>query len=224
VKVCQVDSPSSAISFVVDSIKNRIEQTAVDGIAFHVAISGGRSMPEVAAKLDRQLNDDSKVQLHLWFADERFVDFEDSDRNDSPIISSLGKLRESTVIHRFSPPSQSTLEESAEKYAGDIDKVLGGRAFDMVIVSMGEDGHVASIFPQRLEPENSCYAVTASPKPPSERTTLSLSRLANTKVCIILATGESKRDAVARFLNQDANLPAVKLAAQTETIFVTDIQ
>jgi 6-phosphogluconolactonase len=69
--------------------------------------------------------------------------------------------------------------------------------FDMVLLGLGEDGHTASLFPNHMV-DNSADAVPVfnSPKPPSERITISQNRLNDTHEVIFIVTGSGKQEAV----------------------------
>ena len=104
--------------------------------------------------------------LHIWFSDERFVPHDNPDRSDTTSISGFGMCKSQIVFHRVA--DSGDLEEAAQGYAEEVDDELDARPFDAVILSMGEDGHIASLFPGLLDPEfaGSTVAVHNSPKAP----------------------------------------------------------
>ena len=65
---------------------------------------------------------------------------------------------------------------------------------------MGEDGHTASLFPGNaaLEDKRSAVPVYDAPKPPGERVSIGLDTLRNAGECIVIATGEGKREALSK--------------------------
>ena len=73
-------------------------------------------------------------------------------------------------------------------------------ALDVIVLGIGPDGHVASLFPGAptldADAQAVCLAVHDSPKPPPERITLSLEVLRAARACLLLATSASKADAV----------------------------
>ncbi len=75
---------------------------------------------------------------------------------------------------------------------------LGKRPFDAVVLSMGEDGHIASLFPGLFDPEvaTAAIAVHNSPKLPPLRVSISLARLANARAIFVFALGEGKSAAL----------------------------
>jgi 6-phosphogluconolactonase len=96
-----------------------------------------------------------------------------------------------------------------------------GNRLDVVLLGMGSDGHIASLFPGRMDPTPDRVAqVSDSPKPPSRRITLSRAFLATAEKVILVAAGEAKRDAIQRLSNGDAELPAQGLPG---LLVVTDL-
>ena len=89
---------------------------------------------------------------------------------------------------------------------------------DVIVLGIGPDGHVASLFPgaPTLDADDRalCLGVHDSPKPPPERITLSLAVLRAARRCLLLATGASKADAIAAMLARaDRHVPASLLGA-----------
>ena len=76
------------------------------------------------------------------------------------------------------------------------------------MLGMGEDGHTASLFPGNvaLEDQRSAVPVYNAPKAPGQRVSIGLTTLKNAAECIIIATGENKREALAK-LNAGVELP-----------------
>jgi 6-phosphogluconolactonase len=67
-------------------------------------------------------------------------------------------------------------------------------ALDVLLLGMGEDGHIASLFPSRSLPDSGLVAhVSDSPKPPRDRITLTPAALATASRAVLSAFGESKR-------------------------------
>jgi 6-phosphogluconolactonase len=96
-----------------------------------------------------------------------------------------------------------------------------------VILGIGPDGHVASLFPGAstldADEHDLCLAVLDSPKPPPERLTLSLPLLRAARGCTLLATGASKADAVSAMLGEPSrHVPASLLRRERLTVIVDD--
>ena len=225
---CSVDirgiAPASeAIAQVTSDIAGAVRAAWTAGRAAHVVLSGGRSGAALGAGIRQEFSGGLSGTLHIWIADERFVEYADADRNDTAIVEALDSHTASLLVHRHLPPSRATLGEIVIDYTDQLVATLGDAPFDAVVLSVGEDGHVASVFPGHPQFEAPAYAESASPKPPSHRTTISLRRLANTRQCTLLVLGESKRDALTRIAAADQTLPAVQLTAMTGAIVITDV-
>lgn len=82
------------------------------------------------------------------------------------------------------------------------------RALDVLLLGMGADGHVASLFVGRPPTEGVVAHVRDSPKPPPERITLTRAILGTARHTILVAAGEEKRQALTRLAEGDQGLPA----------------
>ena len=112
--------------------------------------------------------------------------------------------------HIFDIPTELGAEESAAAYRLIVKAAL---PFDLVLLGMGEDGHVASLFPTRIHDENAwVHSIYDSPKPPAERITLSAKALSNTHHLFFLITGKDKREALKRWRDGE-NLPVATVTA-----------
>lgn len=169
----------------------------------HLVITGGRTGLALAQSMDRALFRLIRLKssfegsiLHIWFSDERFTALDDPDRNDSSLIEGFGLCRSHIVFHRVGVDGD--LEIAAANYAAELELELGGHPFDAVVLSMGEDGHIASLFPGLFDPDfaGAALAVHNSPKAPPLRVSLSLARLANASQIYIFALGEGKAAAL----------------------------
>ncbi len=196
-------SNESLVGLCVDGVISSIRSAWVDTKTAHIVITGGRTGITLVKALDQALfrlvRENATFEgsmLHIWFSDERFTSYNDSDRNDSTLINGFGLCKSHLVFHRVD--EDGDLDLAAEDYAKEISLELGNRPFDAVVLSMGEDGHIASLFPGLFEPELAVDAIAVhnSPKLPPLRVSLSLKRLANSKFIYIFALGEGKAAAL----------------------------
>ena len=219
-----VTDSEEALSYAAASVLNSIHSAWLQGNDAHLVLSGGRSGAAFGAAIANELTRIRADVIHLWFSDERFVAHENPERNDTAIIAAFADVGCSVTIHRYSTPSEMDLASAAVSYRRDLRLGLNGGDFDAVVLSAGEDGHVASVFPDRPMAQDDVFAISDSPKPPSERLSLSLSRLGRTRKCIVLALGETKAAVVVRTLAKDVKLPIVLLSQMTEISVITDQQ
>ncbi len=107
------------------------------------------------------------------------------------------------------------LDAAARRYERELTHVLGTPPrLEVVLLGMGEDGHVASLFPGHAalgEPERYAVAVPDAPKPPHRRLSLSLLAIAQARRLVLAAFGRSKAKAVGEALGVASSpLPAAR--------------
>jgi 6-phosphogluconolactonase len=101
------------------------------------------------------------------------------------------------------------LESDLAGFRAEFDAEFAG-ALDVVLLGVGPDGHIASLFPGRREIDETGHkalAVRESPKPPPERITLTLPVLQRVDRAVLVAKGEGKAEILARAYAGDRSLP-----------------
>lgn len=201
-----------------------------------IVLTGGRAGAEVLRAVgqhtDRSAIDWARVRV-LW-GDERWVPAGDPERNDLLADDALfGRVgMDPALVYRVAASDAGlTLEDAAASYARTVDSL---ERIDVALNGVGEDGHVASLFPGRddLLGEDpampAALAVRDSPKAPPERVTLSLPALRRADRVWLLAAGEGKADAVRELLaggsrsSARAGSPAARLTGRSETVLWAD--
>ena len=181
-----------------------LDAQAARGVA-HVSMTGGSMGSEIvrslAASPARAAVDWS--QVHVWWGDERYLPAGDPDRNDTQNdeagLADLGL--DPAHVHRVAGPDTS---ESPEASAAAYEQALrrsGGEMFDVMVLGVGPDGHVASLFPHHPAAGRTdalAFAVHDSPKPPPTRVSLSRECLERSRDVWFLVSGADKADAVRR--------------------------
>jgi 6-phosphogluconolactonase len=176
----------------------------------HVVLTGGGAGISITNRLinvAKKIPQQTWANTHFWWGDERFVTSSSRDRNDFEIESSLGEYYIETNIHRMPAADQvHSAVESANEYARDlIDFGSAGAPprFSLVILGVGPDGHIASLFPGRPELDSQLIAMPIfdSPKPPSTRVTMGFPTLNNSQLTLLLLGGEGKRAALTALLD-----------------------
>ena len=162
-----------------DTTQALAEAVADRGVA-HVALtggSGGVALAEALAPLIAAQPEPVRCGIHLWFGDERFVPMGDPERNDmlaTPLIAA--GVRESQVHRLAAPQDVSGLDEATARMVHELESAgLASGGFDVVHVGLGPDAHVCSLFPGHpaaLAVGVPAVAVRRSPKPPSQRCSL----------------------------------------------------
>lgn len=181
-----------------------VQQTA------HLSLTGGSMgsavWEEVAVSPLRRMVDWSRV--HFWWSDERFLPAGDADRNAQQVHEAF--LRDAEVppenVHVIGNADQFTdPEEAAAAYAQELRSCApAGQdypVFDLTLLGMGPDGHLASLFPGRSEvlvDREDVIAVRDSPKPPPLRVSLTLPLVNRSVRTWFLVAGADKAGAFAR--------------------------
>lgn len=104
-------------------------------------------------------------------------------------------------------------------------KSSGFPQFDLQLLGMGPDGHMASLFPghyQIKEKASLVTYITNSPKLPPKRITFTLPVINCASYNLMAVCGEAQADAVAKVFNDDFNLPSARLSADTQAIWYLD--
>lgn len=194
----------------------------------HVNVTGGSTgiavLAAIAANPAREGVDWSRVAF--WWGDERYLPTGDPDRNETQareaLLDHIPVVEEN--VHPFPARGQHpTIEAAADAYAAE----LGDTVFDITLLGVGPDGHVASLFPDHptvLETQRTVVAETASPKPPPERLSLTLPVLnASERIWIVLA-GADKAGALGLALAgaNVASVPVAGVHGTRRTVFFID--
>ena len=211
------DAPILA-TYVAERFIERLVSAQADGAAPQVALTGGTIANAIYAEVAR-LGPDSAVdwsRVVFWWGDERFVPDASPDRN-------AGQARRAFLdalpippenIHPM-PSSDDTAspDDGAATY-GDLMRSFGSGEFEIVLLGVGPDGHVASLFPgfPQLDRDDAiALGVYDSPKPPPERITLTLPALNRAKEVWFLASGPEKAHAVATAYSKSQSLGETSL-------------
>lgn len=151
-------------------------------------------------------------RVDLWWGDERFLPPGDPERNETSARAALlDRLPlDPTRVHPMpadapagSRGAGGDPEAAAARYAEELAAAADGTpgsvpAFDVLLLGVGPDGHVASLFPGRRTPAegSSVVAVRDAPKPPPTRLSLTMPALCSAREVWLLAAGAEKADAV----------------------------
>jgi len=178
---------------------------------FSIVLTGGQSVLSLYKILSKA--DSNWDKWHIYISDERFLPARHKDRNDQTINKIW--LDNSTIYKKnihFIKAELGLLEARAE-YEDTLKRI---DKFDIVLLSMGEDGHIASLFPGHIYPKEQLVVIEQnSPKPPKERISMSYKQLNQSHYVFKLIMGESKQKAVA-LLKQNVNLPIARVNGDFE--------
>jgi 6-phosphogluconolactonase len=201
----------------------RVAEIQAGGSTPRVVLTGGSIAIAAYERIDAEAADWSDVEL--WFGDERFVPEGHADRNDQQARDAFLDRVGATRVHSVAGNDCSlSAAEAADRYA----TTLPTEPFDVVLLGVGPDGHVASLFPgfeQLHETARACVEVFDSPKPPSVRVSMTFPTLNHADSVWFVVSGEGKTDAVARALADDGSVeetPARGVTGRRETLWLLD--
>ena len=174
-------------------------------------------------------------RLDVWWGDERFLPSGDPERNETGAREALldhVDLDPERVHVMRGPDSGLSVEESAESYAGELRAAARPEdhgpvpAFDVLLLGLGPDAHVASLFPgmPALYDTRSVVAVHGAPKPPPTRVSLTLPAIQSAREVWVIAAGGEKAGAVRLALSDSGpvQVPAAAARGRAETLFLLD--
>jgi 6-phosphogluconolactonase len=210
---------------------------AAEGHA-HVVLTGGgigtKVLAAIAAAPARDAVDWRLVDF--WWGDERFEAAGDPERNETGARAALlDALRvDPARVHAVPGPDGPDGDDpdaAAARYAAELAAAASGETgavpvFDVLMLGIGPEGHVASIFPDSpaAQATGSVVAVRNSPKPPPTRISLTFGAIQAAREVWVLASGAEKADAVAEALSgvSQAKLPAAGARGRDRTLFLLD--
>lgn len=158
--------------------------------------------------------------LHIWFSDERYVSRKSDERNALAFETELRNLN--IVVHQVLPADEASPEAARDTYAHEVENI----SFDLNILGLGPDGHVASIFPGRagLDITDNIFLITDSPKPPAVRISFSMQLINQAREVWLIAAGSSKADAVTAIIESDTSVPASYVRGAEHTRLIVDTE
>jgi 6-phosphogluconolactonase len=167
-------------------------------------------------------------RVHVFFGDERVVPPSDPDSNVG-LARKLWLAAVPAQVHAM-PTDGQDIDAAAAAYADDLRATLGDPPrLDLVLLGMGPDGHVCSLFPGHplLEERTRWVAeITDSPKPPPRRLTLTLPVLAAARAIWVGAFGLAKAPIVREAIEDPQSRLPVALAVRSgpPALFLLDLE
>jgi 6-phosphogluconolactonase len=217
----------------------RLVDGQVGGRPAHAVLTGGgmggRSLAAVAASPARAAVD--WTALHLWWGDERYVPAGDPERNDTQARAALldAVPVDPACVHPMPAsdgPFGRDVDAAAAAYADELAAAARPEdhgavpSFDVLMLGVGEEGHIASLFPEMpaLYEERSVVGVHGSPKPPPTRITLTLPSIRAAREVWLITAGETKAAAVRMALSGAGpmQVPAAGATGRQRTLWLLD--
>ncbi len=221
-------------SDVAADVAGRLVTKLVDLQSFgripSVVLTGGtigiQLLEKIRASTGRDAVDWQRVEF--FWGDERFVSADSPDRNEK-------QAREALLDHvPVNPELVHAMAASDGEFGDDVDAAAAAYAdlvdrrdgFDVTMLGLGPDGHVASIFPEHpgVYDDRTAIAVRNSPKPPPIRISLSLPTIRTSTEVWVVTAGAGKADAVAMAFGGagEIAIPAVGATGRARTLWFMD--
>ena len=199
---------------LVDKL-NELTEKVTDRL-IDLAVAGGFVSTDVLAAVRPHIDKVDWSRIRVWAVDERWVHAGTDERNAIAAQRALFDLTPDAKL-RWLPASDDGLSphEAVVQSEEYWNREIGHRGVDLALLGMGEDGHVASLFPhhKELDMEGPVLFVLDSPKPPSERLTVSMSVLLEAHERWVLTAGEGKAEAIGAVFSDDPDERAWPIAA-----------
>jgi 6-phosphogluconolactonase len=205
-----------------------------------IVLTGGRNGNGLLAALASAPARDAVdwARIDLWWGDERYLPEGDPDRNDTQARAALldAVPLDPERVHPMPAsdgPYGADADAAAEAYAAELAKAAGPEnhgsvpAFDVLMLGVGPDTHVASLFPELpavRETERTVVGVHGAPKPPPTRISLTLPAIRSAREVWLLAAGEDKAQAAAIALSGAGEIqaPAAGARGRARTLWLLD--
>lgn len=239
--VVHPDAPLLASAVAARLLTRLLDVQSVRSPA-HLVVTGGTIgtavLEAVAASPLRDTIDWCGV--HVWWGDERFLPDGDAERNETlarrALLDPLGAALPAGNVHPIAPrgaPGIGSPEDAAAAYARELALFAGPAgpaavpAFDVLLLGMGPDGHVASLFPEHpalAVGGVSTIGVHGAPKPPAERVSLTFDAIRAAQEVWLVAAGAGKALAVAAALSGAPvhERPAAGAVGRQRTLWLLD--
>jgi 6-phosphogluconolactonase len=208
---------------------DEIEKVRDTGKPYCVALSGGRITQKFFAAVVSQakagkIGDGGMPSLpnnvHFFWADERCVPPDDPESNLKLADELLFKPLKipCSQIHRIrgeDSPANAVMEAVSELRQIALPDKNGQPVLDLIFLGMGEDGHVASLFPNApvevINHPGPFLFIKDSPKPPPRRVSLSYASIAAAREVWVMISGAGKEEALSQSLGSGVNTPLSRI-------------
>lgn len=230
------EDASTLAGAVASRLLDRIEEAQGRGEVPHIGLTGGTIADAIHREVARRAPDSSVdwSRVAFWWGDERFVPAASSDRNAGQARAAfLDQLPlDPANIHEVPASDQvASVEEAASAYSATM-RSEGAGFFEVLMLGVGPDGHIASLFPGHPgldATDEIAIAVHDSPKPPPMRVSLTFEAMDRAKAAWFLVSGAEKAAAVAAAITHPASaggdrreIPARGVVGTDETLWLID--
>ncbi|HEY5246910.1 MAG TPA: 6-phosphogluconolactonase [Dermatophilaceae bacterium] len=206
-----------------------------------IVLTGGSMGSAILVSLGRSPAKDAIDwrTLNIWWGDERFLPAGDPERNETQARNALLDVvpLDPSRVHPMPAsdgPDGSDVDAAAARYARELASAAhnvqsghGVPEFDVLLLGLGPDAHVASLFPEHpalQEREQSTIGVRGAPKPPPTRVSMTFPSLCAARDVWFLVAGADKAGAVGLALSGAGLLqaPAAGVVGTRSTTWLLD--
>lgn len=190
-----------------------------------LGLSGGSTPKPIYALLGQDASIDWS-SVYVFLVDERYIDITDAKSNQKLVRDTLLEHARIPEENLFFPRTDLPLPACATEYEERLHALLGEKTVDIVTLGMGDDGHIASLFPPLDDDafdEHDVLVTTTDRFDVRERVGVSLPFLTQAKLPVFLLQGEGKKKVWEEMLAADVNLrrwPAQAVLATERAIAV----
>ncbi len=184
---------------------------------YGVALSGGRVARDFFQAAAQQAGERrvSLASIHFFWGDERCVPPTDPESNYAAARDLLFEPLKipAAQIHRLRGEAEepAALRQAVDEILAVCERNAGGQpVLDLIFLGMGEDGHVASLFPgeaAEVMADPAVYRAVTAVKPPPRRITMGYAAIAAAREVWVLASGKSKEQALRESLSPQGMTP-----------------
>ncbi len=215
-----------------------VDAQAALGTASVVLTGGGMGIASLRALAESPARDAIDWQrLDIWWGDERFLPGGHPDRNETQAREALlDKVPvDPARVHAMGAsdgPDGEDVDAAATRYAEALASAARPEdhgpvpSFDVLLLGVGPDGHVASLFPDHpgVHDERTAFAVRNSPKPPPTRISLGFGAIRSAREVWLLAAGAEKAASIRNALSGAGRVqvPAAGVAGRQRTLWLLD--
>ncbi|MFP4656355.1 MAG: 6-phosphogluconolactonase [Candidatus Woesearchaeota archaeon] len=191
-----------------------------DKETINIGLPGGRSIVPILREMSN-IGANLLSRCRFYLVDERA----EGEKNEQTLRENFfdeaiaeGKLKEEQLIF---PVFSGDVDKDIEEYKSKVPE-----RFDLIVFGVGEDGHVAAMYPgsEHLDSVEPVVYMDDSPKPPPKRFSMTFNAFNKDAVVILLFFGDAKREAFKRFMDEDyKECPAAYFDDYEGLHIITDI-
>lgn len=199
----ETDLAENLYQVIVSDLAIGIERRGRAGLI----MAGGRSPKALLSRLANAQLDWGSISLTV--TDERWVSVHSSSSNEGQIFTLLGKHLGNELSFISLKSSHALPSEGVQEVNARLDRFPWPAT--VAVVGMGEDGHVASLFPTSCDSGSGYVVATRSESFPEERLSLRMNALGRTEKLILLVSNMQKWETLQKSMSKDCDLPVAQL-------------